>query len=69
MIGLSGGCAMNPTFRKNSNPSGTLATMRGRMLPDRTAKAVAWTVMVAICAAAHLGFMHLISPLAAALTL
>jgi hypothetical protein len=56
---------MTPVIRENPNLSMTLV----RMVPDRTAKAVAWTVMIAVCAAAHLEFMRLISPLAAAIAL
>jgi hypothetical protein len=56
---------MIPMIHKNSNLSTTLV----RVLPDRTAKAVAWTVMVVVCAAAHFEFMRLISPLTAAMAL
>ncbi len=56
---------MTPMFRKNPNISMTLV----RFLPDRTAKAVAWTIMVAACAVAHFEFMRLISPLAASIAL
>lgn len=58
---------MTPMFRENPNLSATLARTFVRMLPDRTAKAVAWTLMVAACAMAHFEFMHLISPLAASI--
>ncbi len=54
---------MTSMFHENPNFSANLV----RMLPDRTAKAVAWTVMVVVCAAAHFEFMRLISPLAASI--
>jgi hypothetical protein len=52
---------MTPTFRENPNFSMGLV----RRVPDRTAKALAWTAMVVVCAAAHFEFMRLISPLTA----
>lgn len=54
---------MTPMFRENPNLSKAMV----RILPDRTAKAVAWTLMVAVCAVAHFEFMRLISPLAASI--
>jgi len=54
---------MNPIASKNPNPSMPLI----QVLPDRTAKAVAWAVMIAVCAVAHFEFMRLISPVAASL--
>jgi len=54
---------MTQMFRENPNLSMTLV----RLVPDRTAKAVAWTLMVAACAMAHFEFMRLISPLAASI--
>lgn len=51
---------MTRTFQENPNFSMTLV----RALPDRTAKAIAWTAMVVLCAAAHFEFMRLISPFA-----
>ncbi len=35
-----------------------------QVLSDRAAKAVAWPLMVILCAAAHFEFMRIISPLA-----
>jgi len=52
---------MTPMFRENPNLSMHLV----RSLPDRTAKAAAWTVMVIVCVAAHVEFMRLISPFTA----
>lgn len=52
---------MTAIFPKNPNLSMELV----RRLPDRTAKAIAWGTMVAVCAAAHFQFMCLISPWAA----
>lgn len=51
---------MTRMFHKNPNFSVTLV----RIVPDRTAKAIIWTVMVVLCAAAHFEFMRLISPFA-----
>jgi len=52
---------MTPMFHENPN----LSMHRVRRLPDRTAKALAWTAMVVVCTAAHVEFMRLISPFTA----
>ncbi len=54
---------MTPMFSKNPN----LSMVPARHVPDRATKALAWTAMVVVCAAAHFEFMRLISPLAASI--